>query len=81
MILDPNNVGKTERFLPWDELSESYYKTLCSSLDRPAKDARIVIGGLLSINYRFRMKRLLNRFEKTHTPAIFIYLYTIFSLI
>ena len=47
MILDPNNVGKTERFLPWDELSESYYKTLCSNLGRPTKDARIVIGAVI----------------------------------
>lgn len=28
-------------------MSESYYKTLCSNLGRPAKDARIVIGAVI----------------------------------
>jgi hypothetical protein len=48
MILDPNNRWvKLRDCLPWDELSESYYKTLCSNLGRPAKDARIVIGAVI----------------------------------
>ena len=48
MILDPNNRWvKLKDCLPWDELSESYYKTLCSRLGRPAKDARIVIGAVI----------------------------------
>jgi len=48
MILDPNNRWvKLSDCLPWDELSGSYYKTLCSSLGRPAKDARIVIGAVI----------------------------------
>ncbi len=48
MILDPNNRWvKLRDCLPWDELSESYYKTLCSRLGRPAKDARIVIGAVI----------------------------------
>src|SRR4030066_227092 len=48
MILDPNNRWvKLRDCIPWDELSESYYKTLCSSLGRPAKDARIVIGAVI----------------------------------
>jgi len=48
MILDPNNRWvKLRDCLPWNELSESYYKTLCSNLGRPAKDARIVIGAVI----------------------------------
>jgi IS5 family transposase len=48
MILDPTNRWvKLRDCLPWDELSESYYKTLCSNLGRPAKDARIVIGAVI----------------------------------
>ena len=48
MILDPNNRWvKLRDCIPWDELSESYYKTLCSNLGRPAKDARIVIGAVI----------------------------------
>lgn len=48
MILDPTNRWvKLRDCLPWDELSESYYKTLCSRLGRPAKDARIVIGAVI----------------------------------
>ncbi len=45
MILDSNNRWVRLRdCIPWDELSESYNKRLCSRLGRPAKDARIVIG-------------------------------------
>lgn len=48
MILDPNNRWvKLRDCIPWDELSESYYKTLCSRLGRPAKDAGIVIGAVI----------------------------------
>ena len=48
MILDPTNRWvKLRDCIPWDELSESYYKTLCSRLSRPAKDARIVIGAVI----------------------------------
>ncbi len=48
MILDPTNRWvKLRDCLPWDELSESYYKTLCSNLGRPAKDAGIVIGAVI----------------------------------
>ena len=48
MILDPNNRWvKLRDCLPWDELSESYYQTLCSRLGRPAKDAGIVIGAVI----------------------------------
>jgi len=48
MILDPaNRWVKLRDCIPWDELSESYYKTLCSNLGRPAKDARIVIGAMI----------------------------------
>ncbi len=48
MILDPTNRWvKLRDCIPWDELSESYYKTLCSNLGRPAKDARIVIGAVI----------------------------------
>jgi len=48
MILDPNNRWvKLRACIPWDELSESYYKTLCSNLGRPAKDAGIVIGAVI----------------------------------
>ncbi|WP_292994637.1 transposase [Nitrosomonas sp.] len=48
IILDPNNRWvKLRDCLPWDELSESYYKTLCSRVGRPAKDARIVTGAVI----------------------------------
>ncbi|MER2511561.1 MAG: IS5 family transposase [Nitrosomonas ureae] len=48
MILDPTNRWvKLRDCIPWDELSESYYKTLCSNLGRPAKDAGIVIGAVI----------------------------------
>ena len=48
MILDPaNRWVKLRDCLPWDELSESYYKTLCSNPGRPAKDAGIVIGAVI----------------------------------
>jgi len=48
MILDPTNRWvKLRDCIPWDELSESYYKTLCSRLGRPAKDAGIVIGAVI----------------------------------
>ena len=48
MILDPENRWvKLSDCIPWDELAESYYKTLSPTLGRPAKDARIVIGAVL----------------------------------
>lgn len=33
--------------MPWDELADSYYKTLSRTLGRPSKDARIVIGAVI----------------------------------
>ena len=48
MILDPENCRvKLSNCIPWDELAESYYKTLSPTLGRPAKDARIVIGAVI----------------------------------
>lgn len=48
MILDPGNRWvKLSDCIPWDELAGSYHKTLCSTLGRPAKDARIVIGAVI----------------------------------
>ena len=48
MVLDPNNRWvKLSDCIPWDELAESYHKTLCSMSGRPAKDARIVIGAVI----------------------------------
>lgn len=48
MILDPENRWvKLSDCIPWDELAESYYKTLSPTLGRPAKDARIVIGAVI----------------------------------
>ena len=74
MILDPTNLWvKLRDCLPWDELSENYYKTLCSRLGRPAKDAGIVIGAvIIKHRYRPQMKRLLNRLEKIRTCSILL---------
>jgi hypothetical protein len=48
IILDPENRWvKLSDCIPWDELAESYYKTLSPTLGRPAKDARIVIGAII----------------------------------
>ncbi len=48
MIPDSNNRwAKLGDCIPLDELSESYYKMLRSSIGRPAKDARIVIGAVI----------------------------------
>jgi transposase, IS5 family len=48
MILDPNNRwAKLSECIPWDDLAQSYHKKLSSTLGRPAKDARIVIGAVI----------------------------------
>ena len=48
MILDPRNRWvKLSDCIPWDELADSYYKTLSPTLGRPSKDARIVIGAVI----------------------------------
>lgn len=48
MILDLDNRWiKLSDCIPWDDLAESYHKTLASTLGRPCKDARIVIGAVI----------------------------------
>ena len=48
MILDPDNRwAKLSECIPWDDLAQCYYKKLSSTLGRPAKDARIVIGAVI----------------------------------
>ena len=48
MILDPDNRwAKLSECIPWDDLAQSYHKKLSSTLGRPAKDARIVIGAVI----------------------------------
>ncbi|SDY69916.1 transposase, partial [Nitrosomonas halophila] len=48
MILDPRNRWvRLSDCMPWDELADSYYKTLSRTLGRPSKDARIVIGAVI----------------------------------
>ena len=48
MILDPDNRWvKLSECMPWDDLAQSYHKKLSSTLGRPAKDARIVIGAVI----------------------------------
>ena len=48
MILDPDNRWvKLSACIPWDALAQSYHKKLSSTLGRPAKDARIVIGAVI----------------------------------
>ncbi|MBA3756997.1 MAG: IS5/IS1182 family transposase, partial [Nitrosomonas sp.] len=33
--------------IPWDDLAQSYHKTLSATQGRPCKDARIVIGVII----------------------------------
>ncbi len=48
MVLDPGNRWvKLRDCIPWDELAESYHKTLSSKLGHPIKDARIVIDAVI----------------------------------
>jgi hypothetical protein len=48
MMLDPRNRWvRLSDCIPWDELADSYYKTLSPTLGRPSKDARIVIGAVI----------------------------------
>lgn len=48
MILNPDNRWvKLSECIPWDDLAQSYHKKLSSTLGRPAKDARIVIGAVI----------------------------------
>ena len=48
MVLDLDNRWiKLSDCIPWDDLAESYHKTLSSTLGRPCKDARIVIGAVI----------------------------------
>jgi transposase, IS5 family len=48
MILDPDNRWiKLSECMPWDDLAQSYHKKLSSTLGRPAKDARLVIGAVI----------------------------------
>jgi transposase, IS5 family len=48
MILDPRNRWvRLSDCIPWDELADSYYKTLSATLGRPSKDARTVIGAVI----------------------------------
>ncbi|SDZ00302.1 Transposase domain [Nitrosomonas halophila] len=48
MVLDPRNRWvRLSDCMPWDELADSYYKTLSRTLGRPSKDARIVIGAVI----------------------------------
>ena len=48
VALDRNNrwVKMCER-IPWDELSEGYYRSLSDREGRPAKDAQLVIGAVI----------------------------------
>jgi len=46
--LDKNNRwAKLAAIIPWDDLANIYYKTLCDDFGRPALDARIVIGAMI----------------------------------
>jgi len=48
MILDPNNRWvRLSDCIPWDNLAQSYHKTLSATSGRPCKDARIVIGAII----------------------------------
>jgi len=48
MILDPNNRWvRLSDCIPWDDLAQSYHKTLSVTSGRPCKDARIVIGAII----------------------------------
>ena len=46
--LDENNRWvKLGKYIPWDELAESYNQCFTSSTGRPTKDARLVIGAVI----------------------------------
>ena len=48
VALDENNRWvKMSQCIPWDELAEGYYQSLCEREGRPAKDARLVIGAVI----------------------------------
>jgi hypothetical protein len=48
MVLDPNNRWvRLSDCIPWDNLAQSYHKTLSATTGRPCKDARIVIGAII----------------------------------
>lgn len=48
MVLDPNNRWiRLSDCIPWDDLAQSYHKTLSATSGRPCKDARIVIGAII----------------------------------
>ncbi|MCD6174247.1 MAG: IS5/IS1182 family transposase, partial [Planctomycetes bacterium] len=38
---------KLSGVIPWDEFAEVYYQNMSSSMGRPAKDARLVIGAVI----------------------------------
>ncbi len=38
---------KLSKVIPWDEFAEAYYQNMSSSMGRPAKDARLVIGAVI----------------------------------
>jgi transposase, IS5 family len=42
-----NRWVKLGECVPWDELAEAYYRNMSSSMGRPAKDARLVIGAVI----------------------------------
>lgn len=48
MVLDPaNRRVRLSDCIPWDDLAQSYHKTLSATQGRPCKDARIVIGAII----------------------------------
>lgn len=48
MVLDSNNRWvRLSDCIPWDDLAQSYHKTLSATSGRPCKDARIVIGAII----------------------------------
>ena len=48
MMLDPNNRWvRLSDCIPWDNLAQSYHKTLSATSGRLCKDARIVIGAII----------------------------------
>ena len=48
MVLDPDNRWvRLSNCIPWDNLAQSYHKTLSATSGRPCKDARIVIGAII----------------------------------
>jgi IS5 family transposase len=42
-----NRWARLAGIIPWDELANIYYKTLCEDFGRPAIDARVVIGAMI----------------------------------